>query len=254
MSNQAPRFERGPFTVAHIASGDRHELSNGNAFFCAPTGGDGARGAGAGFEVIDTDPAVQSAGMDPGYAVSPNTLRAPDVAVGVPDAPGWVVGAPPLALEYASVGQDEAQLQQKIADLLGAGTRWVWVVRLLGPRRVEVYENGQTMQTRGPGAVLLAPGVLQNPVPIEALYDRRVAHEVALRNLLQRRGYEDLDAVRAEGQAVGKAEALLTLLDAKRIHLSDAGRTRIVQCRDLGELDRWIARLTTATSELELLG
>jgi hypothetical protein len=41
--------------------------------------------------------------------------------------------------------------------------------------------------------------VLQNPVPVEALYDRSAAHEVALNNLLQREGYRDLDAVRAEG-------------------------------------------------------
>jgi hypothetical protein len=45
------------------------------------------------------------------------------------------------------------------------------------------------------------PGVLRNPVPVEALYDRRAAHRVTLRNLLQRQGYENLDAVRAEGVA-----------------------------------------------------
>jgi hypothetical protein len=253
MSKEAPRFERGPFRADQIAPGDRHELSNGNAFYCAPTGGDGARGAGAGFEVIDTDPAVQSAGMDPGYATAPNTLRAPDVAVGVPDAPGWITGAPPLALEYASVGQDEEQLQRKISDLLEAGTRWVWVVRLLGPRRVEVYERGQPVQTRGPGSVLVAPGVLQNPVPVEALYDRNVAHEIVLRNLLQRRGYDGLEAVRAEGRAGGKAEAVLALVDARKIQLSDEGRKRIAESRDVVELDRWLARVVTAASELELL-
>lgn len=257
MSRAAPRFESGPFRVEQIAPGDRHELSNGNAFYCAPTGGDGARGAGAGFQVIDTDPAVQSAGMDPGYATAPNTLRAPDVAVGVPDAPGWIKGAPSLALEYASVGQDEEQLERKISDLLEAGTKWVWVVRLLGPRRVEVYEHGQPMQTRGPGSMLAAPGVLQNPVPVEALYDRDVAHEIALRNLLQRRGYDDLSAVRAEGRsegkAEGKAEAVLALIDAKNIQLSDDGRRRIAESRDVLELDRWITRLATATSEDQLL-
>ena len=44
--------------------------------------------------------------------MEPGTLHAPDVAVGnVADEPGWVTGkAPPLAVEYADTGQDEAEL------------------------------------------------------------------------------------------------------------------------------------------------
>lgn len=42
----------------------------------------------------------------------------PNIAVGnVPDDPGWVRGVPPLAVEYADVGQDEADLQSKIRAL-----------------------------------------------------------------------------------------------------------------------------------------
>ena len=70
-------------------------------------------------------------------------MRAPDIAVGnVPDEPVLVRGIPPLAVEYADVGQDEADLQAKIRTLLDAGTRFVWVVRLTGVRRVEVYQPG----------------------------------------------------------------------------------------------------------------
>jgi Uma2 family endonuclease len=90
--------------------------------------------------VLDTDPTVEEAGVDTGFSAEPNALRAPDIAIGnVPDAPGWVRGSPPLAVEYADTGQDEQDLQTKIAELLKAGTRFVWVVRLVGPRRVEVY-------------------------------------------------------------------------------------------------------------------
>jgi len=42
-------------------------------------------------------------------------LRTPDVAIGssttIGDGRGWIPGAPPLALEYAAQGQDEAGLQ-----------------------------------------------------------------------------------------------------------------------------------------------
>jgi hypothetical protein len=128
-------------------------------------------------------------------------MRAPDIAVGnVPDEPGWVRGMPPLAVEYADVGQDEADLQAKIRTLLDAGTRFVWVVRLTGVRRVEVYQPGVPYVLAYPGQHLEAPGILSNPVPMEALYDPDAAHEAVLRNLLQRRGYADLEAVRKEGE------------------------------------------------------
>jgi hypothetical protein len=55
------------------------------------------------------------------------------------------------------------------------------------------------------GETLEAPGVLRNAVPVEALYDRSAAHEATLRNLLQRKGYDGLDAVLDEGRKQGRA-------------------------------------------------
>jgi hypothetical protein len=214
-------------TADQIRPGDPYELSEGRLVECLPTGRRGGRGNLIGGEVLDTDPAVQAAGVDIGVSPRPEMLRAPDIAVGdIPDEPGWATAAPPLAVEYADTGQDEADLRLKIDELLAAGTRWVWVVRLQGARRVEVYEAAPDAAQRMaparagraaarvqqpprparvlyPGEVLEAPGVLQNPVPVEALYDRDVAHEVTLRNLLQRKGYDDLDAVLEEGRRQG---------------------------------------------------
>ena len=145
--------------------------------------------------------------------------------------------------------------------MLGAGTRWIWVARLVGPRRVEVYKAGRPMRTAIVGDELSAPGVLRNPVPVAALFDRAVAHEVTLRNLLQRKGFDDLDAVRAAGRDEGRdegrqegrqegeraalveaIEALAVALDlpltpARRAELGglDAGglRARLIGLRDL---------------------
>jgi hypothetical protein len=199
----------GPFTADQIREGDHYELTRGHSVFSAPSSGSGARGAGFGFEVLDADPSAESAGVDAGFSPEGRMLRAPDVAVGnVPDAHGWIQGVPLLALEYAGTHQDEEELQVKIADLLEHGTRYVWVVRLVGPRRVEVYEPGAPIRIVLPGQSLEAPGILKNPVPIEALYDRTAAHEATLRNLLQRKGYDSLDGVRAEGHAQGRAQGL----------------------------------------------
>lgn len=197
----------GPFRADQLRSGDRYELDNGHPVFCAPAGGSHAKPNLLGGAVVAVDPKVRDAGVDAGFAPKPNVLRAPDIAVGnVPSEPGWIQGVPELAIEYADVGQDEAQLQAKIADLLAGGTKAIWVVRLTGPRRVDVHEPGKPLRVVHPGALLTAPDVLKNPVLVEALYDRDAAEQAMLINLLQRRGYEDLDAVLAKGRHDGRAE------------------------------------------------
>jgi hypothetical protein len=261
MSAKPAGMGRGPFRADQLRSGDPYELSNGHAILCLPTGGSGTGPNGMGYSVLSSDPAVKEAGVDTGYSPEPGTLRAPDVAVGnVPSTPGWIPGAPELAVEYADVGQDEVKLQEKIADLLAAGTKFLWIVRLSGPRRVEVHEHGKKMRTVLPGGQLTAPGVLKNPVAIEALYDRDAAERATLTNLIQKRGFEDLEAVldtgraegRTEGRAEGLAAAILAVLEARGIRVTKAARDRIVRCTDAAELDRWVRRAAVVQKAAEL--
>jgi Uma2 family endonuclease len=170
----------GPFYAESVREGDPYELSNGHPIECLLGGGRHSRANLTGGLVLETDPEVDSAGVNTGYASDPKTLRAPDIAVGnVPDEPGWVEGVPPLAVEYADSGQDEDDLRIKIDTLLAGGTRFIWVVRLSGPRQVEVYEPGKPRRTVRGGQQLQAPGVLKNPIPVEALYDTDIAHRTA---------------------------------------------------------------------------
>jgi len=252
----------GPFRAEHVREGSPYEISNGHPVHCLPTGRRGGRANLIGGEVLETDPAVISAGVGVGFSKDPSHLRAPGVAVGdFADEPGWAPGAPPLAVEYADTGQDEEELQRKIGELLAGGTKLVWVVRLVGPRRVEIHEPGQKVRLAMPGEALLAPGVLRNPVPVLAMYDRDAAHEATLRNLLQRRGYESLDAVRAEGETHGKLEgevhglraALFTVLDARGLALSAEQRATIPATRDPAVLGRWTARAAVAGAASEAL-
>jgi len=238
MSTERKRA-RGPFRADQLRSGDPYELSDGHAIHVAPAAGRHADATTRGAHALSTDPDVTSAGVDVGYSPEPGTLRAPDIAIGnVPTEPGWVQGAPPLAVEYADTGQDEDELQRKIEDLLRAGTKYLWVVRLAGARRVEIYEQGRPMRLALPGQQLLAPGVLRNPVLVEALYDPEASMDAALCNLLQRRGYDDLDAVRAES----KAEALLEILAARGIDVPAEVQHRIRSCADAAQVSRWLAR------------
>lgn len=252
MKSKVQTHERGPFRVTSLREGDRYELSNGHPIYCAPSGRDHAGRNLVGAEVLETDPAVEWAGIDAGFTPAADTLRAPDVAVAPSgDERGWIPGAPPLALEYAGIGQDEADLNRKIADLLSAGTQQVWVVRLAGPRRVEVHRPAMPMHTAYPGEELPAPGILRNPVPVEALYDRDASHRAVLRNLLQRAGYEGVEAIRDEGvkQGVeqGIARSILALLEDRGLAVDAAERERIVACRDPDRLQRWLLRAARAT-------
>jgi hypothetical protein len=243
------RPERGPFTADMIRDGDRYELDRGHALYVAPGGGEHGRNAGLGFAVLSSDPLVDQAGVDVGYVLDPGTMRAPDVAVGnVPDRPGWVKGAPPLALEYASTGQDDEELATRIPQLLKAGTRWVWVVRLQIPRHVVVYEAGQPERAVFPGETLEAPGILALPVPVEALWDGRLAADVTFRNLLSRRGYTTLEQLREEVLREGRE---LGLEEGRELGLEKGRELGLEKGRELGlEEGRKLGIEQGAASEL----
>ena len=243
---------RGPFPTDHVKDGDRYEISRGHPVRVAPAGGRHGTEHLVGALPLATDPAVREAGIDVGYALDERTLRAPDISVGnVPDAPGWAKGAPALAVEYADRGTDEEDLQTKIVELLAAGTLLVWVARLIGPRRVEVYAAGVPPQTVAAGGALEAPGILSRPLPVDALFDRDVAGEVTLGNLLVQYGYGSIEAVRAQGHADGRTageaaglrRAIETMCTALAIPLDETRRTWLASAEstDLETLVRQLA-------------
>lgn len=247
-----PQFDKtpGPFRADQLRSGDPYELSNGHPVRCLPTGSRGGRATNVGGGVLASDPAVQDVGVDVGFSPSPETLRAPDLSVGeMPDQPGWVQGAPPLAVEYADTGQDEGELQAKIRELIAAGTRYIWIVRLNGPRRVEVHQPGAKLRIANAGEQLEAPGILANPVPVEALWDRDAARQVIFRNLLQRQGYASLDEVRADGEIRGLRKAIVRVLQGRGLGVGDDLRAALGQCNDPTLLEAALGQVATASED-----
>ena len=241
--------EPGPFRADQLRSGDPYELSNGHPIRCLPTGSRGGRATNVGGGVLASDPLVQAVGVDIGFSPSPETLRAPDISVGeLPDQPGWVQGVPPLAVEYADTGQDENELRIKMKELFAAGTRYIWVVRLTGPRRVEVHQPGQKPRIANAGEQLEAPGILANPVPVEALWDRETGLRVTFRNLLQRQGYASLDEVRAEGEIQGLRKAIITILSGRGLAVDDEWQTVLANCGDPAVLEAALLQAATASA------
>jgi Uma2 family endonuclease len=200
----------GPYRAEHIRQGDRLELSNGHAIHCAPAGPDHARSVAIGSAALMFDPKRPDVATDAGFQLGPGDLRAPDLSIGgIPAgaAKGWIQGVPPLAIEYASVGQKEDDLADRIADLLRYGTQQVWVVRLVGLRHVEVHTPNAPVRKLWPGDLLNAPGgQLSMPVPVEALFDPKAARALALRHLLSDEGYASLAEVREDGVEEGREE------------------------------------------------
>jgi predicted transposase YdaD len=57
---------------------------------------------------------------------------------------------------------------------------------------------------------------------------------------------------KAEGLAEGKAQAILQVLEARGIRVSEAQRQEVLRCHDLDFLDRWLLRAALASSAGEL--
>ena len=57
---------------------------------------------------------------------------------------------------------------------------------------------------------------------------------------------------REEGRAEGRAEALLAVFEARRLHVSNEARDRILACTDSEQLDVWIRRAVSVATVDEL--
>lgn len=236
-----PSRPPGGYTADDMIPGTPFELSEGRLIECAPPGRRHQDSVAATSKVLELDPSAEHVVFDVGFKLGPRTMRAPDVSVGgslatEPNQEGYVAGAPLLAVEHADRGQDKEDLKVKIRELLQFGTKYVWVVHLHGVQRVEVYERDQPRRTFNMDDTITAPGVLQNPVPVRALFDRKYAEQLVLESGMRR----------------GKASLLLTLLDAKKIALTAEQRNRILHCQDDMQLDRWATAILTAKTAADL--
>ncbi len=277
----------GPWRADQIKEGERVELSNGHAIQCTPAGRrhGGAHAAGA-IALATAAREARKIGVDVGVAWNDGkNLRSPDLVVGLDMLqPGWAREAPPLAVEYADVGQDEAELRKKILELIAFGTRHIWVVRLTGPLRVDVHEPGLPTRTVDADGQLTAPGVLDHPVPVRALVDTSIAVETALDTVraeglqqglqqgLQKGRAEGLQTGhaaglvegraegRAEGRVEGRAEgrangriegqqdAVLALCAARGWTLPTPLAERVRACSDAATLLRWLTQAAVASN------
>lgn len=115
------------------------------------------------------------------------------------------------------------------------------------------------------GETLEAPGILRNPVPVSALYDPDEAQRLALRNLLQREGYDNLQAVKEEGrnegldqgldlgQVIDRRSTLWRLIERRKLVVSAEDAAKIDSCADRETLERWHDAAIDAASLNDIL-
>ena len=262
MSSTAKMLAPGRFVADDIRDGDPYELSNGHPLLVMPTQKEGGAIQLRAGRIVASDPLVAHAAVEVGVSTEPGMLRAPDVVV-LQDDEGpsdWERKAPPLAIEVAGPGQDEEDLKVKIQELLDAGTRYFWVIRAKGPRRVEVWEPGKPMRVARSGEVLEAPGILATPVPVAAFYVEKVANQLLLQNQLAREGWATPEDIRARGREEGREEGqvmalranLVQMLRARGVRLTRADEQRISRESSRAVLEAWFARVLVVSEAGEL--
>jgi Uma2 family endonuclease len=98
-----------------------------------------------------------------GYRPTPYTVRGPDVSFvrtsRVQDPDEYFNGAPDLAVEIVSPGDDASDLREKIKQYLDAGTSVVWVVYPRS-RQIEIHTPDKTGRSLGVEDTLEAPALL----------------------------------------------------------------------------------------------
>jgi Uma2 family endonuclease len=137
----------------NLPDNQRHELVRGELRNMAPSGGEHVGVIGdltvALGVYIKSKKLGRILGAEGGFLLSrnPDNVRAPDIAFisqkRLPSGKlpkGFISGAPDLAVEVVSPSDKAEDLEEKVQDWLGAGTKLVWVVN---PRTqtVSVYEN-----------------------------------------------------------------------------------------------------------------
>lgn len=154
-----------------------------------------------------------------------------------------------LAFEVASTERlnHAAKKARKLAD---RGVRRVFAIDVARKRALEWSRRTDSWQPL-PRDAHIEDGAFVTPLAVSALVDAAKADDAMAHALVAKRN-PVIERVRAEGKLEGKIEALLALLKARHIALTSAERERIVQSRDMQELEAWFDKAIHCPSAAEL--
>ena len=146
--------------------GMKHELNEGELIVMPPPKprhGDCQLNLGSALREFVVSNGLGKVYTESGYRLTPHTVRGPDISFvrtsRLQDPDEYFNGAPDLAVEIVSPGDDASDLREKIKQYLDGGTSVVWVVYPRS-RQIEMHTPDKTIRRLGAEDTLEAPELL----------------------------------------------------------------------------------------------
>ena len=164
-----------------------------------------------------------------------------------------------IAFEVIST-QNEKNATEKAVVMHRRGVRRIFGIWVKGRRRTcEWSPESQSWRLLDAGSRIEDP-CLVAPLPVAALLDAAMVHRAVVEALVAQGNPEIREREvaaeargRAEGMAEGVASAILEVLAARGIAVSETQRQEISSCHDQDRLRRWLHRAALAASAKEVL-
>ena len=152
--------------------------------------------------------------------------------------------------------QSERRVTAKAAVMHRRGVRRIFGIWVKGrPRVCEWSAESRSWRLLEEGAQIEDP-CLGAPLPVQALLDAALVRRAVVRALeIQNEpAIQELKAAAAaRGEARGIGDAILEVLQARGVAVSQAQREEILGCSDLDRAKRWLRRAAVATSAEEVM-
>jgi Uma2 family endonuclease len=187
--------------------------------------------------------------------------HAPDASI-YPQARDAATGGRKLEeLAFEIVGEQALSVStSKARDYVGRGVRRVFCVHL-GKRQVMEWSREKDDWAEMSIDSSIFDRSLVRPLPVRALLDAAAVDDALADALIAKKNQQIEAAIAAAAAAAAAAasaralaEALLGVLDARRVAISGADRERVLACLDPGQLSAWTKLAAVATRREEVFG
>jgi len=155
-----------------------------------------------------------------------------------------------VAFEVVST-QSERNVTEKAEEMHARGVRRIFAVFVKGSRRVCEWSPESRRWTPLDATARIEDPCLVTPLAVSALLDAALADNAVAEALKAKRNPAILK-LETEAKALGTAEAILKVLEARGVAVSQDLREEILRCSDLARLSRWVVRASVATSAEEV--
>jgi hypothetical protein len=162
-----------------------------------------------------------------------------------------------IAFEVVSE-QNQGNVREKAVRMHRRGVRRIFAIFIKGQKACEWSPESQGWQPLEVGSRIEDP-CLVKPLAVAALLDAAAADQAVV-EALAAKGNPEIQrreaVVKAQGKEEGREEAsaaaIVKVLEARGIAMTEEQRQEISSCRNLEQLDRWLGRAVLAASAGEV--